>query len=204
MTLLPRALGAPKQFPWGLLVAALLSASGLLWAVMFFGPLAHLTRLAGGMTPFDIRPSGYSYAEAQAFLEAIGEQGRKYYSSPELILDAFYPPLYAVSRALALWWLTMPGRIREAPLPPKTRWTLIAVPVLMASLDVIENGCIAVMLWTWPNLSRGLVEASSFATQVKIIAGVLTETLMAGLAVVWLKRSFVKSYAWFTRSISRR
>jgi hypothetical protein len=50
---------------------------------MFFGSLAHLTRLAGGLTPFDIRPWGYSYAEARAFLEAIGEQGRADYASPE-------------------------------------------------------------------------------------------------------------------------
>ena len=46
----------PKQFPSGFLVAVLLTASGLLWAVMFFGPLAHLSRLSGGMMPFDIRP----------------------------------------------------------------------------------------------------------------------------------------------------
>jgi hypothetical protein len=58
--------------------------------------------------------------------------------------------------------------------------------ILMASLDVIENGCIAVMLWTWPNLPKDVVEVSSLATQVKIIAGALTETLMAGLAVAWL------------------
>jgi hypothetical protein len=38
----------PKQFPSGFLVAVLLAASGLLWAVMFFGPLAHLERLASG------------------------------------------------------------------------------------------------------------------------------------------------------------
>ena len=112
--------------------------------------LTHLSRLSGGMTPFDIRPWGYSYAEARAFLEAIGAEGRAYYASPELILDAFYPPLYAVSRGLALWWLTMPGRIRKAPVPLKVRRTLIAVPILMASLDVVENGCVAVKLWIWP------------------------------------------------------
>jgi hypothetical protein len=59
---------------------------------------------------------------------------------------------------------------------------------LMACLDLFENGCIAVMLWTWPDLSHGLVEVSSLATQVKIIAGVLTEVLMGVLAVVWLMR----------------
>jgi hypothetical protein len=178
----------PKQFPSGLLVAVLLVASGLLWAVMFFGPLAHLTHLAGGLTPFDIRPKGYSYAEAHAFLEAIGSQGRRYYANPELVIDTFYPPLYAVSRGLAMWWLTMPGRLREDPLPLKVRYALIAVPILMATLDLAENGCIAVMLWTWPDLSHGLVEVSSVATRVKIMAGVLTEALMGALAVIWLMR----------------
>jgi hypothetical protein len=177
-----------KQFPSGFLVAALLAASGLLWVVMFFGPLAHLERLAGGLTPFDIQPKGYGYTEARAFLEAIGQQGRRYYVSPELVIDTVYPPLYAVSRGLALWWLTMPGRVREDPVPLKVRYALIAVPVLMASLDLFENGCIAVMLWTWPDLSHGLVEVSSLATQVKIIAGVLTEVLMGVLAVIWLMR----------------
>jgi hypothetical protein len=92
----------PKQFPSGFLVAVLLTASGLLWAVMFFGPLAHLFRLAGGMTPFDIRPWGYSYAEARAFLEALGEQGRAYYVNPELILDTLYPPLLCGNHAGSL------------------------------------------------------------------------------------------------------
>jgi hypothetical protein len=178
----------PKQFPSGLPVAALLVASGLMWAVMFFGPLARLSHLADGLTPFDIRPKGYSYADARAFLEAIGEQGRKYYASPELVIDTFYPPLYAVSRGLALWWLTMPGRVREAPLPLKVRYVLVTVPILMASLDLVENACIAVMLWTWPDLSHGLVEISNLATRVKIIAGVLTEVLMGVLAAIWLLR----------------
>jgi hypothetical protein len=178
----------PKQFPSGFLVAVLLVASGLLWAVMFFGPLAHLTHLAGGLKPFDLRPKGYSYADARAFLEAIGEEGRRYYASPELVIDTLYPPLYALSRGLALWWLTMPGRVREDPLPLNVRYALVAVPILMASLDLFENGCIALMLWTWPELSHGVVEVSSLATRVKIMAGVLTEALMGALAVIWLMR----------------
>ena len=99
---------------------------------MFFGPLAHLSRLAGGVSPFDIRPTGYSYDEAYAFLSAIGERGRRYYANRELLLDMFYPPLYAISRGLALWWLTMPGRLRDAPVPLSWRYALIAVPIIMA------------------------------------------------------------------------
>ena len=159
---------------------------------MFFGPLAHLSRLAGGVSPFDIRPMGYSYDEAYAFLSAIGERGRRYYANRELLLDMFYPPLYAISRGLALWWLTMPGRLRDAPVPLSWRYALIAVPIVMASLDVVENGCIARMLQTWPHLCRDLVNISSFATRMKLIAGVLTELLMAVLATLWLVRRGLK------------
>ncbi len=159
-----------------------------MWAVMFFGPLTHLSRLAGGAAPFDIRPFGYSYEEARAFLDAIGAAGRRYYASPELLLDMFYPPLYAVSRGLALWWLTMPGRGRDGPWPLRLRYALIAVPLAMASLDVIENLCIAAMLWTWPDLSPLMVQISSAITRVKIMAGGLTEVLMASFATAWLMR----------------
>ena len=177
-----------KQFPSGLLACALLVASGLVWAMMFFGPLAHLSHLARGVSPFDIRPMGYSYNEAYAFLSAISERGRRYYANRELVLDMFYPPLYATSRVLALWWLTMPGRLRDIPMPPSWRYALIAVPMIMAGLDVAENGCIARMLRTWPDLSHDLVHVSSFATRMKMIAGVLTELLMAVLATLWLVR----------------
>jgi hypothetical protein len=68
-----------KRFPSGLLVCALLVASGLVWAMMFFAPLTHLSCLAEGVSPFDIRPMGYSYDEAYAFLNAIGKQGRRYW-----------------------------------------------------------------------------------------------------------------------------
>lgn len=177
-----------KQFPSGFLVATLLAASGLLWAIMFFGPLAQLSQLARGLKPFDIRPTGYSYDEARAFLDAIGAQGRDYYLNPELIIDTIYPPLYALSRGLALWWLTTPGRIRPAPLPLTIRYALVAIPVAMASFDTFENGCIAAMVWTWPNLSHAVVTASSVMTQLKIALGVLTELLMGGLALVGLAR----------------
>jgi hypothetical protein len=179
---------APRYRLSGWLVAALLVASGIFWAVMFFGTLAHLKLLAGGATPFDVRPMGYSTAQAHAFLAAIGAQGRAYYLNPELVLDSFYPPLYAVSRGVALWWLTMPDRARNGAVPLVWRVALIAIPVIMACLDTCENICIARMLWTWPDLSAGLVQLSSAATRIKIVLGALTEVEMAVLAVLAVLR----------------
>jgi hypothetical protein len=176
------------RFPPGWLVIALLVASGVLWAVLFFVTLPHLRHLAGGAAPFDVRPSGYDYEEAHAFLAAIGAQGRAYYLNPELLLDTFFPPLYAVSRALALWWLTMPGRLRDGAILSGWRRTLIALPVVEAILDWGENACIAAMVWTWPDLSPGLVAVSSLATQLKLVAAALTEISMVVLAAAAMLR----------------
>jgi hypothetical protein len=183
-----RALQFSLRFSSGTVVAALLVGNGVLWAVMFFGTLAHLQALAGGAAPFDIRPLGYSYEQARAFLEAIGEPGRAYYLRPQLVLDAIYPPFYAVSRALALWWLTMPGRLYDGAAPQRWRWTLVAMPIAMAIFDSVENICIAKMLGSWPDLSPGLVQVSSLATRVKFLAGMFTEILMIGLAIPALLR----------------
>jgi hypothetical protein len=176
------------RFPSGRLVIALLVASGVLWAVLFFVTLPYLQLLAGGAAPFDIRSSGYSYDEAQAFLAALGERGRAYYLNPELVLDTFFAPLYAGSRAVALWWLTMPGRLRNGAIPSGWRWTLIALPVVEAILDWGENACIATMVWTWSDLSPGLVQAASLATRLKLAAAALTEVSMVVLAAVAVLR----------------
>src|SRR5271170_1542808 len=99
------------RFPSGWLVIALLVAAAIFWAVLLFVTVPHLQFLAGGADPFDVRLMGYSYDDAQNYLVALGPDGRAYYLIPELVLDTFFPPLYAASSALALWWLTMPERV---------------------------------------------------------------------------------------------
>lgn len=178
----------PRRFPFGWLVVVLLAASGVLWAVLFFGTLAHLRALAGGAAPFDVRPFGYSHGEARKFLDAIGDPGRAYYLNPELVLDTFYLPLYAISRALAMWWLTMPGRLREAPVPISARWALVAVSVATAGFDGVENVSIARMIWIWPDVPRDLVALASLATRLKLVLGAVTEIAVVALALAALVR----------------
>ena len=168
----------------GWLVLVLLLASAALWAAIAFGTLPHLQSLAGGLAPFDVRPRGYSYAEARAFLQAAGPPGRAYYLDPELVFDSFFPPLYALSLALAMWWLTKPGRLCAGATPSVWRWTLVALPLVLAVIDGgVENVCIAKMLWQWPDLSPDLVRLASLATQLKSLLLALTAVAIVALAV---------------------
>jgi hypothetical protein len=177
------------RFPSGRLVLALLALSIALWAVMVFGTLAHLSAAAEGAQPFDLRPLGYSLGEARALLTMLGEAGRAYYAEVQLALDTVYPATYALSRALAILWLTMPGRLRAEPLVPALRWVLIVPPVAAAGFDYWENSLIAKMLAAGPTVSDDLVRMASMATQMKSIAGALAELTMVGFAfVVFVRR----------------
>lgn len=175
---------AARRFPSGRLVVVLLVASGVLWAVLGFITVPHLRQLAGGAAPFDLRWSGYSDEDARAFLAAIGESGRAYYLNPELVLDTIFPPLYAVSFALAFWWLTMPGRLWQGAVPLPLRWALVALSVVTAMLDGVENLSIARMIWAWPDLSAGVVRVGSLATQSKLMAATTAEILLVLLAAM--------------------
>ena len=176
------------RFPSGRLVIVLLVATAIFWAVLFFVTVAHLQILANGAEPFDARWMGYSFDDAQKYLAALGPEGRAYYLVPELLLDTFFPPLYAASSALALWWLTEPGRMTDEGMAVGWRWMLIALPVAGLIFDWAENSGIAWLLWSWPELSPALVRASSLATQLKLAAAVVTEISLIVLAAVALLR----------------
>ena len=53
--------------------------AAIIYLVMVLGTLRHLTDLAV-VLPFDLRPTGYSQADAAVLLEALGEAGRQYLS----------------------------------------------------------------------------------------------------------------------------
>jgi hypothetical protein len=176
----------------GRLVLGLLAVSVVLWAVMVFGTLAHLSAAAEGAQPFDLRPRGYSVGEARALLTMLGEAGRAYYADVHLVLDTIYPAIYALSRTLAIWWLAEPGRLRAAPIAPAIRWILIVPPIAAAAFDYWENSLIRKMLAAGPAVSDDLVRMASLATQLKSVAGALSETTMVICAVVvfvrWRRR----------------
>jgi hypothetical protein len=177
----------------GWLVVAALAASVALWGFMLFGTLARLSELAEGAEPFDLRPFGYGLGDARALLQLLGEEGRAYYAQVQLALDSIYPATYALSRALALWWLTTPPRLGRFSPAPGWRIALLGLPVLAAGFDYYENARIAAMLVRGTQVDAELVASASLATQAKSVAGLLTEAtvlaLAAGAFVRWRRRA---------------
>lgn len=70
--------------------------------VGWFGP--QVQAAAGGLTPFDLRVTGYGLNEAQAFLSALTPEGRAIYLGPIRVDDMIFPMLFTLTLCLPLRW----------------------------------------------------------------------------------------------------
>ncbi len=164
--------------------AAILFGLGamIIYLVMVLGPLRYLSDLAL-VLPFDLRPAGYSQADAALLLEALGEAGRQYYLTRQIPLDTLYPALLALTLISALRW-------RAAKFGP-TLMTRIGghFAILAAAFDYLENLGISLMLLAGPASDPSLINATSTATILKsALTSVAILTVITTLIPIWLRR----------------
>lgn len=154
--------GDMSRLAYGLCLAAMLGLLAFMNAVT----LPRIAAEAGGLTAFDLRATGYSEAEARAFLTALSPEGRALYSGLQHRLDTAYPPLLA----LVLVWTYM-------VLLPK-RWAVAAslLAVLGAGVDLVENARVAALLRPETPTAEEIASAS-WATLAK--TGVVSLALAA-------------------------
>lgn len=170
---------APRRYGTAAIVLCLAGAS--IYALMINVTLAHIEAVSN-QVPFDMRPFGYGPLEAGRLLDALGEEGRMYYLTRQIPLDTLYPALLAVTLVSAFLFcgLRLPGSglVR----------TGIALSLGAALFDYIENLGIASMILRWPDLSHGVVHATSAASIVK--SGLTTAAMAVALlvGVGWWRR----------------
>ncbi len=160
---------------WVIFVAAF-----AVYAVMVVWTLPAITTEAGGLTPFDLRPRGYSLAEAQAFVDALSGRGRDLYTGPQRLLDLFYPGLLA---------LVLLGAILTLVAGRGMRATLIVMTFIGMAADYAENYRIGEMLgWNGP-LPEELVKAASTLTVTKsTMTGLVMLAVLAAVVLMAWRR----------------
>lgn len=107
------------------------------YAAMVLWTLPTIAREAGGLPAFDLRPFGYSEAEARAFLTALSAEGRALYTGPQRVLDLFYPALLGISLIGPVLWLVQSGL-----------WRAVFIGVILSATasDYLENYLVAGLL----------------------------------------------------------
>lgn len=159
----------------------LLAVTLAIYSAMVLGPLSQIAADAGAPA-LDMRPRGYSAAEARAFLAALSEDGRAIYAGPQHLLDTIYPALLAIT----LVWSAVKlagGRFRWAV------WLIAPLSVAAAVSDYAENALIARFLFADPDTipDEALMRAASF-TVVKSGATTIAALGVCGMLGVRMIR----------------
>ena len=158
------------------------AAAMAIYITMLGWSLQVITEAAGGLAPFDMRPSGYTLADAKAFLSAIDPETVKYYRNVQLTLDLFFPALFTISLVLGIYFM-LPTWFGV------WRWVVAALPLPIAAFDYLENALISVMLASGPEkISADLVNAASRWTVLKSGFTTISILLLTALLVWWLVR----------------
>jgi len=158
-------------------------AAILVYFLMVFGTLADIERITG-VSAFDMRPTGYSYADALALISALGDEGRRIYLMRQIPLDTVYPALLAISSASSLFWLSR-------SFGSTVRWyrAFAAMAYLAATADYAENLLIVWMLNAGPSVPEALVTAASLASVSKsILSTIVFTALLVALTEFAIRR----------------
>lgn len=147
------------------------------YAVMLLWTLPTISAAAGGLAPFDMRPMGYSFEEAKAFLAALSAEGKELYLRTQHMLDLFYPALLAVTLILATILLTGSGWLR---------WLLIVPAVAGMVFDYMENFAVGRMLEHGPDgITEALVSDASLWTLLKSVFTTVSMLAVIALVIAW-------------------
>jgi len=153
-----------------------------IYLAMLAWTLPTLSAAAGGLAPFDMRPTGYSFEEAKALLAALGPDATSIFENVQHRLDLVYPPLLAASLFLAIGLLAPAGWGRW-------RWLAAAVALPGMVFDWLENAAVSHLLALGPaGITPQEVAAASRWTVLKSTLSALAMTAVLVLLAMWVWR----------------
>lgn len=152
-----------------------------IYITMLVWSLPLITNAANGLVPFDMRPTGYSFDEAKAFLTALTEDANSFYRHTQIAkLDMAYPALLSITLFLAIGlltqnWLKFWGWIVA----------LIAIPGTV--FDYMENVNLQLMLFLGPeNINAEIVAKASERSVAKAMFTTAAMSVLLIALIVWI------------------
>lgn len=146
----------------GRTVLALFIATNLLYGLMLLVTIPALTKFSGGLMIPDMMPTGYDHTYLQRLMEALGEDGRRYYLTRQLPVDLLYPLLFGLTYSLLTAWSFK----RLGAFGRRVAY-LALLPLIAALADYAENFGLAAVLLQYPNNSEILSRVTSAFTWIK-------------------------------------
>ncbi len=143
--------------------------------------VAGLLKITNGANILDFE-FGYSSAQANSIVTALGEQGRLFYLTKIIPIDFVFPVTYMLMYA---GWI---ARLSKNVLPVKQAKRLLILPLLAMLFDWLENIGIIFILTQYPSMPDGAVALASTAGMIKFAFTLCSMVTIVVLFVVSLLR----------------
>ena len=159
-------------------------ASHAILLVMMTTTLPRIQAQIGGPA-FDLRPLGYTVAEAKSMLANLNPETIELYLFPQItLLDLAYPAL------LALFLSKLLFRIFHLTNTKKNS-TLLLLPFLAMFFDYLENNCIVFMITDSSEVPDSIVQLFNLSTVLKSMLTSITWLAIIIYFLKWLKMKFL-------------
>lgn len=134
----------------------------LIYALMLMVSIPKVMSFAGDMQIFNILPFGYNEEYAMKLLYALGNEGRRVYLYQQILIDLFFPFLFAFGNCLLTGFL-----LKKLNYLKGGFIYLCLFPVFASWFDYLENIGVMAMLLRFPDVSVTLIQVSSFFSVAK-------------------------------------
>ncbi len=145
------------------------------------GPWQRVLEWLDGLTPLEMR-FGYDADDVAQVLTTLGEEGRPRYRT-FLLVDLFFPFFYALPLALLIVFFLR----RAAPGSPRAT-SAAFVPLLSGVADLVENGCLLILLGRYPAPAPSLGAFTGVVTAAKLGLVYASVAIFLAAFLWWLIR----------------
>ncbi|WP_204113419.1 hypothetical protein [Shimia biformata] len=164
---------------------ALTIVTSVTYGVLIWLGTTGLVTKPEGMKPFDLRPMGYSFDEAQALLRGLDAEAIALYGGLLRRIDTAFPVLLALWLGAMTWW-------GSVGLNTWSRVILLVVPASYAIMDLAENALIGTMLRLGPDaITPDLVSRASSYTISKYVTVSVAFVVMIAMIIGKFRRNAV-------------
>lgn len=126
-----------RKIPIALIGVTLVTAS--VYAVLVTLGMRHLVLGVDALLPFDLRPMGYSFLDATAYLSILPPEVAVLYTGLIRRLDTVFPLLFGLWMGMVYW--------RSSPwMHPWSRIILLIAPASYTIMDLVENALVSEMV----------------------------------------------------------
>lgn len=124
--------------------------------------------------------TSYTPEKAYELISSYGDAGRRQYALAEVSIDLVYPLTTALLFSLAILYTF------KKAFPKHAAWQNVAlVPLGILAADYLENICILVMLYNYPNKLPLIAQISNVFTFIKLALTPFELLVLVGL-IGWL------------------